>query len=149
MSFVTLKFLLFLTTFLLLFYVAPKKIRWVVVLISSYLFYAIQEPVFVVLIAISTTIDYFCAKYIAQVKLKRLKKLFLGLRLNPATWDYLSLGVAISIGNFWGPLKQTNILIHTDNAQMSFVLIALCQPGGAAINFSKSTRNQNRTTLLL
>ena len=71
MSFVTLKFLLFLTTFLLLFYVAPKKIRWVVVLIASYLFYAIQEPVFVVLIAISTTIDYFCAKYIAQVKLKR------------------------------------------------------------------------------
>lgn len=82
MSFVTLKFLLFLTTFLLLFYVAPKKIRWVVVLISSYLFYAIQEPVFVVLIAISTTIDYFCAKYIAQVKLKRLKKLFLGLSLS-------------------------------------------------------------------
>ena len=40
-------------------------------------------------------------------------------------------------------------VIHTDNAQMSFVLVALCQPGGAAINFSKSARNQNRTTLLL
>ena len=41
------------------------------------------------------------------------------------------------------------LVIHTGNAQMSFVLIALCQPGGAAINFSKSARNQNQTTLLL
>ena len=41
------------------------------------------------------------------------------------------------------------LVIHTDNNNMKFVLIALCQPGGAAINFSKSARNQNRTTLLL
>ena len=38
-----------------------------------------------------------------------------------------------------GTLNMFYILvIHTDNAQMSFLLIALCQPGGAAINFSKS-----------
>ena len=49
-----------------------------------------------------------------------------------------------------GTLNMYYILVmHTDNAQMSFVLIALCQPGGTAINFSKSARNQNRTTLLL
>ena len=41
------------------------------------------------------------------------------------------------------------LVIHTDSAQMSFVLIALCQPGGAAINFSKRPRNQNWTTLLV
>ena len=41
------------------------------------------------------------------------------------------------------------LVIHTDNAQMSFEPIALCQPGGAAINFSKSTQNQNQRTLLL
>ena len=41
------------------------------------------------------------------------------------------------------------LVIQTDDAQVSFVLIALCQSGGAAINFSKSPRNQNRTTLLL
>ena len=40
------------------------------------------------------------------------------------------------------------LVIHNDNTQVSFVLIALCQPGGAAINFSKSHRNQNQTTLL-
>ena len=40
-------------------------------------------------------------------------------------------------------------VIHTDNAHVSFVLIALCQLGGAAINFSKSPRNHNLTTLLL
>ena len=41
------------------------------------------------------------------------------------------------------------LVIHTDNAQVSFVLTALCQPGGTVINFSKSPRNQNWTTLLL
>ena len=40
------------------------------------------------------------------------------------------------------------LVIHTDNAKVSFVLITLCQPGGAAINFSKSLRNQNQTILL-
>ena len=49
-----------------------------------------------------------------------------------------------------GTLNIFHILvIHTDNAQMSFVLVALCQPGGAAINFSQSPQNQNQTTLLL
>ena len=41
------------------------------------------------------------------------------------------------------------LVIHTDNTQVSFVLIALCQPGGTVFNFSKSPRNQNQTTLLL
>ena len=41
------------------------------------------------------------------------------------------------------------LVIHTDNAQMSFVPIEVCQPGGAAINFSKIAQNQNQTTLLL
>ena len=37
-----------------------------------------------------------------------------------------------------GILNVFNILvIHTDNAQVIFVLIEVCQPGGAAINFSK------------
>jgi alginate O-acetyltransferase complex protein AlgI len=82
MSFVTLKFLFFLTTFLLVFYIAPKKSRWLIVLIASYVFYAIQEPVFVVLIAISTIVDFICAIYIEKSKLKKLKKLFLGLSLS-------------------------------------------------------------------
>ena len=39
--------------------------------------------------------------------------------------------------------------LQTNNAQVSFVLIEVCQPGGAAINFSKDTRNQNQTARLL
>ena len=38
---------------------------------------------------------------------------------------------------------------HTDNAQVIFVLIEVCQTGGAVINFSKIAKNQNQTTLLL
>ena len=47
-----------------------------------------------------------------------------------------------------GNLNMSYILvIHTNNVQVSLVLTALCQPGGAVINFSKSPRNQNQTTL--
>ena len=41
------------------------------------------------------------------------------------------------------------VVIHTDNAQVSFVLVEVCQPGGAAIHLSKITQNQNQTMLLL
>ena len=34
-------------------------------------------------------------------------------------------------------------IIVTDNAQVRFVLIEDCQPGGAAINFPKIAWNQN------
>ena len=37
----------------------------------------------------------------------------------------------------------------TDNAQVSFVLLEVCQPVGATINFSKIARNQNQTILFL
>ena len=40
---------------------------------------------------------------------RRTLKLFLGLRLYPKSGAYPLLGVTtILIGNFWGPLKQTN-----------------------------------------
>ena len=50
----------------------------------------------------------------------------------------------------FGTLNVFYILaIHSDNTQESFVLVALWQPGGDAINFSKSPQNQNPTILLL
>ena len=81
MSFVTLKFLLFITAFLLLFYLAPKKARWLIVLIASYVFYGIHEPIFILLIAISTLIDFFSGIRIEKTSDKRQKNLFLGLSL--------------------------------------------------------------------
>ena len=41
------------------------------------------------------------------------------------------------------------LVIHTDNAQVIFVLIEVCQPGGAVINFFKITRNQNQTAHII
>ena len=39
------------------------------------------------------------------------------------------------------------LVINADNAQVIFVRIEVCQPEGAAINFSKIARNENQTTL--
>ena len=49
-----------------------------------------------------------------------------------------------------GTLNVIYILaIHPDNAQVSFVLIEVCQSCDAVINFSKIAQNQNKTVLLL
>ena len=37
------------------------------------------------------------------------------------------------------------LVIRNDNAQVIFVLLEVCQPGGAAVNFAKIAKNQNRT----
>ena len=39
---------------------------------------------------------------------KKTLKLFLGLRLYPASGAYPLLGATTYISSFWGPLKQTN-----------------------------------------
>ena len=39
--------------------------------------------------------------------------------------------------------------MHTDNSQVSFGVIEVCQPDGGAIIFSKSLQNSNHTTLLI
>ena len=57
----------------------------------------------------------------------------------------LSAATLLAKGAYEDALAKAkeNIVINSDDAQMSFELIALCQPGGAAINFSKIAQNQN------
>ena len=51
---------LFLTGTLTLYYIAPKKLKNTVILLSGLVFYTWGEPVYVVVMIISTLIDY-CA----------------------------------------------------------------------------------------
>ena len=75
MLFNSLGFLIFLPIVFILFWLFPQKIKWVVLLISSYIFYMWWNWKLVFLILFTTLVSYVCAllvdKYHERLKLKR------------------------------------------------------------------------------
>ena len=59
MLFNSIEFIVFFGVIFTLYWIAPKKWRWLLLLIASYFFYMSWEPIYIVLILISTAIDYF------------------------------------------------------------------------------------------
>lgn len=64
MLFNSLPFLIFLPTVVALYYLLPKKTRWILLLLGSYFFYGFWKVEYLSLIVISTTVDYFAAQII-------------------------------------------------------------------------------------
>ena len=81
MSFVSASFLIFFLVFLVVFYSGPKNLRWLILLLSSYLFYGYEHPFFMILLAVSTVVDYFSALQIEKSDEKVQKKIYLVLSL--------------------------------------------------------------------
>lgn len=67
----------FLPCVLLLYMVAPKKLKNSVILISSLVFYAWGEPKYVILMAITIAVGFFAGLLIEKAKSKTWKKVFL------------------------------------------------------------------------
>ncbi len=61
MLFNTIEFLYFLPIVVILYYLIPYKYRWIMLLAASYYFYMCWRADYIILIAISTLVDYFCA----------------------------------------------------------------------------------------
>jgi D-alanyl-lipoteichoic acid acyltransferase DltB (MBOAT superfamily) len=59
------------------FYLLPHKFRWPLVLLASYIFYGWWRWEFLIIIAFSTLLDYFCALKIEASSQKRTRKTFL------------------------------------------------------------------------
>ncbi len=77
MSFCSFTFLIFFPIVFILYYTIPKKYQWVLLLASSYYFYMCWKPEFIILIMISTCIDYFAARNIERVQTSKMKKVWL------------------------------------------------------------------------
>ena len=60
MSFASIRFLIFFPCVFLLYYALPHRARKFLLLAASYYFYMCWKPEFIVLIVVSTCIDYFC-----------------------------------------------------------------------------------------
>ena len=67
MSFISLKFALFVSICLLVYYLIPKRYRWVVLLVASYVFYCICSLNCVIYLVITTTTTYLAGRKIEEI----------------------------------------------------------------------------------
>jgi D-alanyl-lipoteichoic acid acyltransferase DltB (MBOAT superfamily) len=82
MLFNSLTFLLFFPIVALTYFLIPQKYRWMLLLLASYYFYMSWKPEFIILIIISTLVDYISGKQIYGSRTRRRKQFFLGLSLS-------------------------------------------------------------------
>ena len=76
MLFNSLSFAIFLPIVFLIYWAAPKKARYVILLISSYYFYMSWNVRYVVLILFTTIVSYFCALLCEKEDSEKKKKLW-------------------------------------------------------------------------
>lgn len=67
MSFISLKFAAFVICALCIYYICPKKFRWVVLLVSSYVFYAICGLKYMIYIVVTTITTYLAGIYMEKI----------------------------------------------------------------------------------
>ncbi len=95
MNFTSLEFLLFFPIVMLVVKIAPSKIRWCVLLFSSYFFYFYWNPWTILLLIVTTLVSYISAIKITSAKTKKEENIWLILVLIVSlgflgTFKYLS-----------------------------------------------------------
>jgi len=73
MTFNSVPFLIFYPIVLLLYFILPKKIRWIMLLLSSYFFYAFYSPELLFLIIGTTLVSWLCARLVEKTEKKPLR----------------------------------------------------------------------------
>lgn len=117
MLFNSLEFIIFFVTVIGLYYILPHKFRWILLLVSSYIFYMAWRIELIALILFTTFVNYFCAlKIYDSNDLKYRKKILVwsmvinfGLLIifkylmfisHSFKWIYECLGLVYPIGEF-------------------------------------------------
>ncbi|MBR5233948.1 MAG: MBOAT family protein [Clostridia bacterium] len=109
----------FLPAVLIFYFIAPKKLKNTVILISSLFFYAWGEPKYVILMIVSITVGYILGLLIEKFREKTLSKVF------------LAISVIFSIGAL-GYFKYADFFISNFNAVtgLSVPLLRIALPIG-------------------
>ena len=81
MTFNSWQFLIFLPTVVLLYWLVPKKFKWVLLLIASYIFYLCWNVKLIFLILFTTGVSYISGILINKSKSTKIKKLWLIITL--------------------------------------------------------------------
>ena len=108
MSFNSIDFLIFFPVVVIIYFIVPKRIRYIWLLIASYYFYMGWNPKYAILIAVSTVITYGTGLMIYKAQDFRLKKLWVALSL------ISNIGILVLF-------KYTDFLIDNFNKLSSYL----------------------------
>lgn len=75
-------FLAFFTAVLVLFYKIPQKLKWTLLLLASYYFYASWKPAYLGIVILTTLVSYFAALLMQKRKSQKTLFLILALLIN-------------------------------------------------------------------
>jgi len=81
MFFNSIHFLLFLPIVILLYFITPSKYRWFLLLAVSYYFYMVWKPIYILLIILSTLIDYWCGIKMGSIPEKKSRRLYVAISI--------------------------------------------------------------------
>ena len=84
MIFNSIEFLIFFPLVCIFYFVIPNTYKWILLLMTSYYFYMAWKPEYILLILLSTIINYFIALAMDKksTKIKRKKYLYISLAAN-------------------------------------------------------------------
>ncbi|MBS3132143.1 MBOAT family protein [Candidatus Woesearchaeota archaeon] len=124
MLFNSLHFLVFFPIVTLIYFSIPHRFRWTLLLVSSYYFYMSWKAEYVILIIISTLIDYIAAIKIRGTDSIRKKRLFLSLSLA----GNLGMLFAFKYFNFFS--DSARALLEKFSIQLSPMTLKVLLPVG-------------------
>jgi len=82
MLFNSVEFLFFFIIVIIVFFTIPHRYRWVLLLVASYYFYMCWNVKYILLIVISTLVDYFCGMRMSRCPQRRQRTKYLILSLS-------------------------------------------------------------------
>ncbi len=124
MLFNSLAFVLFFPIVILLYFLIPYKYRWILLLIASYYFYMCWKAEYIILIILSTVIDYFVAIRMSQIPEKKKRKKWLYLSL------FVNLGVLFTFKYFNFFSGSVQAVLNNFNIFYESVVFKLLLPVG-------------------
>ena len=106
MTFNSIEFLIFYPTVLLLYFLLPRSMKWPLLLLSSYFFYAYYSPSLALLIFGTTLVSWLCATLIERSERRGVKRILLATTLIACLgvlffykyFDFVSASVASLFG---------------------------------------------------
>lgn len=106
MLFNSIEFIVFFIIVTLIYYILPHRFRWVLLLISSYIFYMAWKPAYILLILLCTLVNYIAALVIEKYEHQSLRRFSLFLSLS------ISLGV-LFVYKYFGFINESLRSIFT------------------------------------
>jgi len=124
MSFNSWAYLIFLPVVILLSYLLPPKIRWIVLLVASYVFYAFVTPWLAALLGAFTLVSYLFGLGLAKAERPARRKLLLSLGL------FLVFGTLFVFKYLSFCVKSMGELLAVMNSSLSPITLQIILPVG-------------------